>query len=112
MNREKLKPFIGGAVTGAVALTIVAFAAGWVVTDSSNTRQVETAWIDGQAAICASLVQAHRDATGDESDLSGYQARDTRTELAKTYAVVLRGEDAVNPDVIRACSNLIEKSGV
>ncbi|MEX2296413.1 MAG: hypothetical protein WD715_03285 [Dongiaceae bacterium] len=111
MNREKLKPFIGGVVAGGVALAIVAFSAGWIVTSGSNARQVQTAWVDGQASICASLAQTHRDATGDVADLSGYQAREAREELAKAYAVVLRGEEVANAGVVTACSDLLKTSG-
>jgi hypothetical protein len=111
MNREKLKTLVFGAVLGCAVLSIVAFSAGWIVTGSSTARQVQAAWVDGQATICASLAQDHRKATGDVADLSGYQARDARNELAKTYAVVLQGEDAADAGVISACSDLLKNSG-
>lgn len=111
MNREKLKPFIGGAVVGVALAAIVAFSAGLIVTASSNARQVELARIDGQASICASLAQAHRDQIGDTADLSSYQAREARDDLAKTFAVALRGADAADAAVISACSNLLKTNG-
>jgi hypothetical protein len=112
MNREKLKPFIGGAVVGVALAAIVAFSAGLIVTASSNARQVELARVDGQASICASLAQAHRDQIGDTADLSSYQAREARDDLAKTFAVALRGADAADAAVISACSNLLKTNGV
>ena len=111
MNREKLKPFIGGAVVGVALAAIVAFSAGLIVTASSNARQVELARVDGQASICASLAQTHRDEIGDTADLSSYQAREARDDLAKTFAVALRGADAADAAVISACSNLLKTNG-
>jgi hypothetical protein len=110
-KREMIKPFSWGLVMGVVALTIVAFSAGWVVTSNSNSRQVRAAWVDGQATICTSLVQAHRTANGDVADLSTYQARETRDALAKTFAVVLPGQETADSSVIRACSDMLKKSG-
>ena len=109
MKRENIKPFSWGLVTGGIAVTIVAFSTGWVVTGGSKDEQVRTAWIDGQAAICTSLVQANRKATGDVTDLYGYQAREARDALAKTFAVVLPGQEMADPGVIDACSKMLDK---
>jgi hypothetical protein len=111
MNREKLKPFIGGAIAGSALLAIVAFSAGWIVTGGSSARQVAAAQIDGQASICASLAQAHRQEIGDNADLSGYQARETRNDLAKTFAVALNGAEAADAAVVNACSELLKTNG-
>lgn len=111
MKRESVKPFVGGVVAGAALLAVAAFGTGWVVTAGSSTQRVEAAWIDGQASSCASLAQANRDATGDVADLSGYQARDARTALAVTHAVVLLGDEAADARVISACADLLKTSG-
>ena len=111
MNREMVKPFIGGVVVGAAALAIVGFSAGWLVTGGSNDRQVRTAWIDGQATICASLAQAHRKETGDVADLSTYQAREARDKLAQTFAVVLTGKEAADSGVVTACADMLRTGG-
>lgn len=111
MTREKLKPFIGGAVVGIALAAVVAFSAGLIVTASSSARQVESARIDGQASICASLAQAHREQIGDTADLSGYQAREARNELAKAFAVALRGTEAPDAAVVSACSDLLKTNG-
>ena len=82
----------------------------WIVTSGSNSHQVRTAWVDGQATICTALAQAHRKATGDVSDLSGYQARDARDGLAKAYAIALPGQETADPSVISSCSDMLNKS--
>jgi predicted secreted protein len=108
-KQEMIKPFSWGIVIGGVAVTIAAFSTGWVVTSNSRDQQVRTAWVDGQATICASLVQAHREAIGDVTDLKGYQARKARNELATTFAIALPGQEMADPSVIKACSGLLDK---
>lgn len=109
-KQEMIKPFTLGLVAGGAAIAIVAFSLGWVVTGSARDNQVQAAWVDGQASICASLVQAHRQANGDDTDLSGWQARDARNELARTFAVALQGQETPGPRVISACSELLDKN--
>ena len=109
-KREMLKPFSWGFASGCVALTIVSFSAGWVVTSGARDHQVQTALISGQASICARLAQDHRQATGDATDLLGYQARDARDTLAKTFAVALPGQESADASVISACSDMLNKA--
>jgi hypothetical protein len=111
-NREKITPFVWGLAVGAVALTIVAVSTGWVVTAGSSNGRVHAAWVDGQAAICNTLVQAHRKANGDVADLAAYPARATREALAKTFAVVLPGQEAADSGVISSCSNMLMNNPV
>jgi hypothetical protein len=108
-KRDKIKHFSWGLVTGAVALGVVAFSAGWVVSTGAMDKGVRIAWIDGQASACASLVMAHRESTGDITDLIGYDARDARDTLAQTFAVVLPGEEIADAAVIRACSIILNR---
>jgi hypothetical protein len=108
-NKEMIKPFSWGVVLGGIAVMAAGFGAGWVVTSGTNAKEVKAAWVDGQAAICSSLAQAHRTASGDSADLTGYQARDARDKLATSFAVVLPGKDTADPGVIRACSDMLSK---
>ena len=110
ISRERIKPFVLGVVGGAAAIAIVASATGWVVTSGSRDDQVQIAWINGQATICDSLAKAHRHASNDVSDISGYQGRDARNELAKAFTVILAGSETADPDVVKACSEML-KSG-
>ncbi len=56
MARESIKPFVWGVVAGAVALLIVIFATGWVVTNRSAQataeEMAETALVENLAPIC------------------------------------------------------------
>ena len=109
---EMIKTLAGGFVIGAIVISIVGFSADWVVTKGTHDQEVRAAWIDGQAKVCASLVRAHREATGDASELSGWKARDARDELAKSFAVILPGQETVDPAVIRACSNMLDRRDI
>lgn len=108
-TKQMIKPFVWGAVAGALAISIAAFSADWVVMTGSRDKAVQAARVGGQAEICAALVQQHRVATGDATDLYGYSARDKRNELATSFAIALPGEDAADPAVIKACSDLLNK---
>ena len=56
MGREAIKPFVWGIVVGAIALLIVIFSTGWVMTSSSARataeEMVEKAVVGRLAAIC------------------------------------------------------------
>ncbi len=106
-----IKPFVWGAVLGTVIVAIVAFSAEWIVTGSSKDDQVKAAWIDGQAIVCSAIAQARRTASGETSDISGYNARETRETLAKQAAVALAGQDAPDWRVVNACADNLISAG-
>ncbi len=108
-RRGRVKLFSWGAATGAIVIAVVALSAGWVTSAGTRDEQVHTAWIDGQASACASLVATHRESTGDVTDLSGFDARDARNALATAFAVVLPGEETADADVIRTCSRILNQ---
>jgi len=108
-KKESIKTLIWGAVGGAVLTVAVGFGSGWLVAGGTRDKDVAMAWIDAQATICSSLIQDHRQKMGDASDLSGYGARSTRDDLAKSYAIALTGSEAADPAVVRACAKLLDK---
>lgn len=104
-----IRTFFWGLMTGGLALTVAAFSSGWVVSTTVRDQQVKEAWVDGQASICASLVLAFRDLTGEGTDLSGdgVVSRIARDDLASAFSVTLPGETATDPSVIEACAELL-----
>lgn len=111
-RKETTKTLLWGAVGGAVLVIAVGFGSGWLVTGSSRQAAVDLAWVDAQASVCASMIQAHRLETGDVADLSGYQAREARDTFAQTFAVALQGTEAADPAVVRACAKMLDKKNV
>lgn len=108
-KREIAKTFSWGVILGSIALTIVAFSANWIVTRGTQDQNVRTAWIDGQAGICVTLVRNHRKATNDTTELTGWSGREAREKFAKDFAVIPAGTQGVDQSVIYACSSLLDK---
>ena len=105
---DAFRPFAWGIAVGALAITIVGFSTGFVVTATARDKAARTASVMAQAGICASLAQAHRKAAGDTTDLTGYRQRPERNELAKSYAVALPGSDEADARVVSECSDLLD----
>lgn len=106
-----LKGFLGGTVIGAIAIAIVGFNAGWIVTTDAMNRNVEEASVNVQASICAAGAMAHLTATNDTVDLEGYrsEASNAREVLAKEFAVALPGQDQASSEVITACGRMLNQ---
>ena len=104
-------PFVIGLIAGAVAVTVLSFANGWIVTADARNTQVKDASIGAQAAVCAALVDAHLKATHNTVSLEGYQsdARKARDDLAREFAVALPGDKTADSIVVTACAQLLNK---
>jgi len=107
-------PFVTGMIGGALAIVVLGFANDWVVTAKAKDIEVRDTWINAQAAVCASLAQAHLKATKNTVSLDGYQtaARKARDDLARTFAVALPGEETANSIVVSACAWMLNKTKV
>lgn len=107
-------PFVSGLIAGALIAIVLGFANDWVVTANARDIEVKDASINAQAAVCASLAEAHLKATNSTVSLDGYQAaaRDARDDLARTFAVALPGEKKANSIVINACAWMLNKDKV
>lgn len=62
--KKELKPFVWGMVAGAIALLIVVFSAGWVVTISSAQEMAKKAVVEHLTPIC--VAQFLQDPNKDE----------------------------------------------
>ena len=104
-------PFVIGLIAGAFTISILGFANDWVVSAESKKADVKDAWINAQAAVCASLAGAHLKATKNTVSLDGYQAaaRKARDDLAREFAVALPGDKTADSIVVTACAQLLNK---
>ena len=107
---ETFRPFAWGVVCGAIGLTIVAFSADWIVTRGTAADNVRTAWINGQAGICATLAHSYRKQNNIATELQGWSGREAREKLAKDSAIIPAGTQSVDQSVIYACSSLLDKN--
>lgn len=102
------KPYLVGAVIGAVAVPVIGIWGGQLVTAGTSSNQVTAATVDTQAQICAALARDYHLAAGGES-LAGHQNRQAREALARQFAV-MPGQDTANDAVRRACTNLLGRA--
>jgi len=112
MNMPKATtPFVTGLIAGAFIISVLGFAREWVVTAEAHNSTVRDTWVNAQAAVCASLVEAHLTATKSTVILNGYQtaAREARNDLARTFAVALPGEKTAESIVVTACAHMLNK---
>ncbi|PIW26947.1 MAG: hypothetical protein COW30_12370 [Rhodospirillales bacterium CG15_BIG_FIL_POST_REV_8_21_14_020_66_15] len=105
-------PFLLGAGVGAIVLAFLAFGNDWVVYADASKDDVQDAWINAQAAVCAARATEHVKTMASAPDLQGYQsdARTARADLAADFAVALPGQDAPESMVVSACAQMLNKS--
>jgi len=105
-------PFAAGAVIGVIAVAILSFANGWVVTSSKMDIAMHEANVSVQAEICAAKAEVFLKETNNTVDLEGYQTeiREKREELAKANTTILTGEMSATQSVVSACAGLLNKS--
>ena len=102
---KQWKIYFVGALGGAVALAVIIFATGAMVTAGTSEERVVQAVVDVQARICEGRVRAHLEESGDEVDLEGYSHRDKRDELARKFSPILPGDEAADSAVVKACAD-------
>lgn len=102
------KPWIQGAVVGAVACAIVGFSWGGWVTGSTATKDSKTAAHDASvaayASICADRFRAQADAPAKIAELAKTSSWDRGNVVEKSGFALMPGEKSVDSDVARACA--------
>lgn len=107
---ETFKPAIGGAVVGAVAMTVVGFAAGWVVMTGTMEENVRDSRVSALAEVCEEVGRDYWVAQGHEIDaLSGWR-NEERTQLAEQFVPATAGDAAIRKDVVSACDRLLRSA--
>ena len=103
-NVQWIKPFLVGLVGGIILAPIVAFSADWLVT----TGTMNSTKIDLLATVCALEAKEDWQVMANPPELSGWDNRDARTELAKQSAFVVPGKESAESKVIGECAEKIE----
>jgi len=106
-----LKPYVGGAVIGAIAITIVGFSADWVVTAGTLDQKVQSAKVTVLAEVCEkSAAQAWKRDGNKMAALEGWD-NEEREQLAEKFAPVLADEAGkydYRDEVVDRCDELLE----
>lgn len=104
----KAKPYVGGAVVGAIAITIVGFSANWVVTHGTMEEQVQSAKVSVLAEVCEKGAQKHWTSQGQKlAALEGWDNSD-REKLAKQFTPKIPNDDAYHGEIIERCDDLLK----
>lgn len=106
---EKIKAHLTGGIIGAIAIAILGFSLGWVVSAGSSESAVAQARIETYATVCENSAVANWKAQGGTlADLEGYENNDTRRELATSATEALPVSETIQREVINACEDLID----
>lgn len=104
------KPYIVGGIIGAVALTIVAFSAGWVVTAGSTAEQVQAARVEALAAVCSARGLASWTAKGNDLEALDGWSNDEREALATASAPKIDSLAALHDEVVDLCDDRLREA--
>lgn len=115
MNLPKdTKPFLWGAVAGAVVLAIVGFSWGGWVTGGTSEKRVAVASRDSTvmalAPLCADRFRAQGDATAKLAELAKASAWDRAGIVERGGFATQPGGKSADSDVARACAEILSKA--
>lgn len=100
------RPYIIGGFIGAIAISIVAFNAGWVVSAGAHTNAVQKAQLTAVATVCAMQATAFWAAEGNkEAALEGW-SNDARDQLVERFTPNL--EDIRASEIKQLCGSMLK----
>lgn len=104
-------PVAIGAAIGVIAISVLGFSNGWVISAQKMQTEMAQENINVQAAICAARAEMYLKETNNTDDLQGYQAgaADKRNELATDHVTPLENDKASTSTIINACAGLLNK---
>ena len=102
------KPWIQGAVVGAVAAAVVGFSWGGWVTGGSAAKQASAAASEAKvmalASVCADRFRAQGDAAVKIGELSKVSSWDRGGFIERSGFATMPGSKTADSDVARACA--------
>ena len=102
------KPWIQGAVVGAIAVAVVGFSwGGWVTGASANKRvtvATQDATVLALASICAERFRAQGDAAAKLGELVKTSTWDRGSLIERSGFAVMPGSKTADSNVARACA--------
>ncbi|MBL8806247.1 MAG: hypothetical protein JNN22_05305 [Rhodospirillales bacterium] len=111
---SETKPFVWGAVVGAVATMIVGFGFGGWVTGGTSTRRTadasNAAIVAALAPICVNRFKMQDNAAAKLADLAKVSSWERGSVIEKTGFATMVGNEPRNGDVARACAEILSQS--
>lgn len=110
---SSLKPLLQGAAGGAALLALVGFTwGGWMTAGTAERtadQRVSTAVVSALAPICVSQFQLASDAMAKQQELSKISMYERESFVQKAGWATMPGSTAAEPQVAKACADLISK---
>lgn len=107
---DAAKPYLKGAVVGAVAITIMGFATGFVVQTSTMNENVHAAKVAALAQVCETNALAYWNEQGRSTgDLKGWR-NERRTELATQFAPLTVDGSPLRDEVVNRCDRMLRSA--
>lgn len=103
------KPYLVGGAIGVVAVAVVEFSAGWVVTSGTMAEEVQNARTNAYATVCATnSLESWKAENNDMAELEGF-SNDQRDALIERNMPVLADNAATSlaDDIQDACEDKI-----
>ena len=105
------KPWIQGAVVGAIVAALVGFSwGGWVTGGTADKRVAvasHDATVTAQASICAERFRAQADAPAKLAELTKASSWDRGNVIERSGFALMPGEKSADSDVARACAETL-----
>lgn len=105
------KPWLQGALFGAIALAVVGFSWGGWVTGGTSARNSATAShravVMALAPICVERFRSQDDAVLRTADLVGASTWERRAVIEKSGYASMPGSIGANSDVASACAEIL-----
>src|SRR5437899_12005234 len=104
---------VRGAVAGAILVAIIGFSwGGWVTGGTAEAKaeqRASSAVVAALAPICVVQFKSAGDATAKQEELKKISSWDQRSFVEKAGWATMPGSTESNPEVARACADLISK---
>ncbi len=115
MKKESIQPFISGMAIGAIALLIVVFWAGWVVTSGTALAEAkrisEHAVLDNLSPICVAQFQKDPDMEQKLEQLKSMSAWERGDYVKKQGWATMPGSESPPVGLADECAEKILKLG-
>ena len=109
MTKEMIKPLVWGIVIGAIALLIVIFWTGWVVTNSTAKKMANETVLENLVPICVEQYLQDPNKVGELKEKSSYQRDDYVEESG--WATMPGSESPVRGIADKCAKQIIELEG-
>lgn len=106
-KRKSLEPYVLGGAIGAVAVLVVGFSTGWIVTGARMQSEVQQAEVAVFAQICEDDALASWKQQGKDIETLGGWGNDSREALAERFAPTLPSDASYRQKVIDSCDEML-----